>query len=54
MGVEREQIEIATQRPLNVVPLAKNDDSDRWLMTWAGGLTTRNRMKAFKLTGFSA
>ncbi len=54
IGVEREQIEIATQRPMNIVPLAKNDDSDRWLMTWAGGITTRNRMKAWKLTGYSA
>lgn len=54
IGVERSRIEVATQRPLNVLPLAKTDDSDKWLMTWAGGLCTSNRMKAFKITTLSA
>lgn len=54
LGVHRECIEVATQRPMRIEPLGKVDDSDKWLMTWAGGLTTTNRRHAFKITGLTA
>lgn len=49
--LRRENVRIAVQRGMTVDPLAKTDDSDKFLLTWAGAITADNPRYFAKLTG---
>lgn len=47
----RNEVKINVQRGMTVDPLAKTDDSDKFMMTWAGGISVLNPKHHGKLTG---
>lgn len=48
-GSRKSDIVIEEARALTIKPLAKTDDSDKWLITWRGGLTHRNPKMTFRI-----